>query len=80
MKCCFKPQPEIPVSTVAARHEADPCRLAAMLGRRTCEVFLRFTSGIAAEISLRPLSGLNLRGARTRVFACYRPKRGVLEA
>jgi len=57
----FKPPPEIPLSTVAARHSVDPYELAAVFSRRACEALLRFTSSTAAEEDLKLLSQLGLR-------------------
>jgi hypothetical protein len=65
-KRSFKPPPEVPVSTVAARHGVDPYRLAAVFSRNACEALYRFVEGSASEEELKLLSELNLRGARAR--------------
>lgn len=65
-KRSFKPPPEVPVSTVAARHGVDPYKLAAVFSRNACEALYRFVEGRASEEDLKLLSELNLRGARAR--------------
>jgi hypothetical protein len=60
----FKPPPEVPVSTVAARHGVDPYRLAAAFSRRVCEALVRFTQGTASPEDLELLRSHGLRGER----------------
>jgi len=65
-KRSFKPPPEVPVSTVAARHGVDSYKLAAVFSRNACEALYRFVEGRASEEELKLLSELDLRGARAR--------------
>jgi hypothetical protein len=60
----FRAPPEVPLSTVAARHGVDPYRLAAAFSRATCEALYRFARGAATEEDLRLLRELDLRTAR----------------
>jgi hypothetical protein len=63
-KRSFRSPPEIPLSTVAARHGVDPYRLAAAFSREACEALYRFARGTATAEDLNLLYELDLRGER----------------